>query len=132
MLRQSWAASARWGTRATSCRLARARLLGQGQGHGRERDEDTARRVVYFGRARARPSAGRGAELTYGDDPRGGDREGIGRNTPPSYGKTPAFRVARGRARGDRGVLERIERQRGHRRSGVGRLRPRGKPKDAI
>src|ERR1700690_1470949 len=86
MLRQSWAASARWGTRATSCRLARARLLGQGQGHGRERDEDTARRVVYFGRARARPSAGRGAVLTYGDDPRRRDREGIGRKTPPSYG----------------------------------------------
>jgi hypothetical protein len=40
------------------------------------------RRSVYFGRNRARPSAGRGAVLPYGDDPRRRDREGIDRKTP--------------------------------------------------
>src|SRR6202142_1162502 len=47
------------------------------------------RRVVYFGRARARPAAGRGAVLTYGDDPRRRDREGIGRKTSPSLEHRP-------------------------------------------
>jgi len=43
------------------------------------------RRSVYFGRDRARPPAGRGAVLMYGDDPRRRDREGIGRKTPAFY-----------------------------------------------
>jgi methyl-accepting chemotaxis protein len=45
-------------------------------------DRPSDRRSVYFGRDRASPLAGRGAVLTYGDDPRRRDREGIGRKTP--------------------------------------------------